>query len=279
MTGERPVVTSLADSLGKQLFNFGRYLLSLVSLVYASSKISLKRMREYSFFEVLKVIFNQIYFTGFQALPIMSMLAVITGSLVIIQSNAQLTKVGGGNMLGNLLVVLIIRELGPLITALVVIARSGTAIASELGNMKVNSEIQALESMAINPLSYIVFPRLVGGIVSLVCLAFYFCFVALFGGYIVSNLLQSISFSYYMNSIALSISALDVVLFLVKNILSGAIIFSVCCYQGLQVKQSFTEVPQVTTKAVVDSIVYTVGFNALISLSLYLQNLRQLGIL
>src|SRR5476649_2319951 len=174
------------------------------------------------------------------------MLALIAGTLIVIQTSSQLSKVGGGDMLGNLLVVLIIRELGPLIIALVVIARSGTAVASELGNMKVNCEIKALESMGINPLSYIVFPRLVGGVISVVCLAFYFCVVALFGGYLVSQLMHPIAFGFYVDSIAFAISRADVFLFLLKNILGGTIIFVICCYQGLQVKQSFTEVPQVT---------------------------------
>ncbi|MBK9294151.1 MAG: ABC transporter permease [Oligoflexia bacterium] len=236
-------------------------------------------MRERSFFEILKVIITQIYFTGYQALTLVAMMALITGTLVIMQSSQQLSKVGGGAMLGDLLVVLIFRELGPLITALIVIARSGTAVASELGNMKVNYEIQALESMGINPLSYIVFPRLVGGVISLLCLTFLFCLIALFGGYLVSNFINPISFKFYTDGIAYAMNNTDVILFLVKNIFSGIIIFGVCSYQGMQVKQSFTEVPQVTTKAVVNSIVFTVGFNTLISLSVYIQNLKKLGIL
>lgn len=273
------LIFGLADGLGKKFVSFIDYATDLFALVYQSTKVSFKRMREHSFFEILKVIMTQIYFTGYQALFLVGMLALITGSLTIMQSSSQLSKVGGGNMLGNLLVVLIIRELGPLVTALIVIARSGTAVASELGNMKVNSEIQALQSMGINPLSYIVFPRLVGGVLSLLCLAFFFCFIALFGGYIVSNFISPISFKFYSDSIAYAMSNTDVVLFLIKNIFSGIIIFGICCYQGLQVKQSFTEVPQVTTKAVVNSIVYTVIFNTLISLSVYIQNLKQLGII
>ena len=248
-------------------------------MVYASFRAVFANRDRQGFTEILKGVAAQIYFTGFQALPIVSMLALIAGTLIIVQVSSQLSRVGGGNLLGNLLVVLIIRELGPLITALVVIARSGTAVASELGNMKVNREIEALESMGINPLSFIVFPRLVGGVISVVCLAFYFCVVALFGGYLVSQLVHPISFDFFVESIAFSISRADVFLFLLKNIFSGTIIFVICCYQGFLVKQSFTEVPQVTTKAVVNSIVYTVAFNSFVSISVYIQNLRELGIL
>jgi phospholipid/cholesterol/gamma-HCH transport system permease protein len=248
-------------------------------MVYVSVRTVARRNRNQSYKEILRVIASQIYFTGFQALPLISMLSLIAGTLIVIQTSSQLSKVGGGNLLGNLLVVLIIRELGPLMTALVVVARSGTAVASELGNMKVNHEIQALESMGIDPLSYIVFPRLVGGVISVVCLALYFCVVALMGGYVIAQLVHPISFQFYIDSVAFAISRNDAFLFLLKNVFSGGMIFAISCYQGLQVNQSFTEVPQVTTKAVVNSIVYTVSFNSLVSLTVYLQNLKTLGIL
>jgi phospholipid/cholesterol/gamma-HCH transport system permease protein len=244
-----------------------------------SFRTAIKDQKKQSILEILRVVGSQIYFTGFQALPIISWLALIVGTLTIVQTSSQLSRVGGGDMLGNLLVVLIIRELGPLITALIVVARSGTAVAVELGNMRVNKEIEALESMGIDPLSYIVFPRLLGGIISVICLAFYFCVVALLGGYFVAQFIQPIAFSYYFESIALAVSRADVLLFLLKNIFSGSIIFVICCYQGLLVKQSSTEVPQVTIKAVVNSIVYTVGFNSTVSIIYYIQNLRQLGII
>jgi phospholipid/cholesterol/gamma-HCH transport system permease protein len=181
--------------------------------------------------------------------------------------------------MGNMLVVLILRELGPLITVLVVIARSGTAVASELGNMKVNSEITLLESVGINPLSYIVFPRILGGVLSVVCLGFSFCMVAFFGGYFVVNLIHPLSFEFFTDALALAITKTDILMFLIKNIFSGLLIFSIACYHGMSVRKSFTEVPQMTTRAVMASIVYTVVFNGIISLSLYIQNLRQLGLL
>jgi phospholipid/cholesterol/gamma-HCH transport system permease protein len=270
---------AVIDHAGRRLTHALQYMASIWTMVYVSLRSGVVGQKHQSFIEILKVISSQIYFTGYQALPIVSMLALITGTLIIIQTSAQLSKVGGGEMLGNLLVVLIIRELGPLITALVVIARSGTAVASELGNMKVNSEIEALESMGINPLSYIVFPRLVGGIVSVVCLAFYFCILALFGGYFMAQVVHPIAFSFYVDSISYAVSRADVLLFLAKNFFSGAAIFVICCHQGLQVKQSFTEVPQVTTKAVVNSILTTVSFSAVVSFLVYLQNLKNLGIL
>jgi phospholipid/cholesterol/gamma-HCH transport system permease protein len=158
---------------------------------------------------VVNVVSAQIYFTGFQALPIISVLALASGGIVILQSTAQLSLVGGSSMLGQLLIAITVRELSPLITALIVIARSGTAVASEIGTMRVNKEIEALEAMGINPLSFIVFPRLIGGIISVVCLGFYFNIVALMGGYFVTRMIQDMPFHYYVDSLSTAIAFED----------------------------------------------------------------------
>ncbi|MCB9026407.1 MAG: ABC transporter permease [Bdellovibrionaceae bacterium] len=228
---------------------------------------------------IFSVVSAQIYFTGFQALPIISVLALASGSIVIMQSNLQLNFLGGNEMIGNLLVVIIVREISPLLTALVVIARSGTAVASELGNMRVNKEIEALESMSINPLSYIVFPRLFGGLISVICLAFYFTLVSLVGGFVVTKLVHDMPLNFYLDSLAQAFSGEDVILFLVKNTFSGVFIFIICCYQGFSVKRSPHEVPQVTTKAVMNSIFYVMGFNLTVTTLFYLNQLIRLGVL
>lgn len=228
---------------------------------------------------IFSVVSAQVYFTGWQALPLIGGLALATGGVVIMQSTLQLSKFGGAGMLGELLVAVIVRELGPLITALIVIARSGTAVASDLGNMKVNRETEALEAMGINPLSYIIFPRILGGIVSVVCLAFYFVLIALLGGYAVGWIFLDLSFVFYTDTLAQAVKFSDVWFFLIKNIFGGTIIFVVCSYQGLLVKESPSEVPQVTTKAVVNSIIYVVGFNLFISFLSYLEQLTKYGIL
>ena len=228
---------------------------------------------------VFGVVSAQIYFTGWQALPLISMLSLASGVVAIMQSSAQLSLLGNVDFVGNLLVVVIVRELGPLITALVVIARSGTAVASELGNLRANREIEALEAMGIHPLSYIVFPRLLGGVISVLCLAFYFNVNALLGGFVVTSFVHHMSFQVYTDALAQALSSHDVVLFLVKNGFSGLIIFLNSSYQGLQVRQSSHEVPQRTTKAVVDSIMYVVLFNFLTTLLFYFNKLVELGVL
>ncbi len=228
---------------------------------------------------IFSVVSAQIYFTGFQALPLISVLALSTGSIVILQSSTNLSLLGGGAILGDLMVAIVVRELAPLLTALIVIARSGTAVASEIGNMRVNREIEALESMGIHPLSYVVFPRLLGGVVSVICLAIYFVVISCIGGYMVTSLLHEMPFSFYGDSLARAFSSVDVGLFMLKNTFGGLIIFMICCYQGFMVKQGPHEVPQVTTKAVVNSVIYVVIFNMSVTLLFYLGRLMSAGVL
>jgi phospholipid/cholesterol/gamma-HCH transport system permease protein len=266
------------DDLGKRLIGVLIYSLNILRMIYLSCRATIYDQAQ-GWRTVLSVVSAQIYFTGWQALPIITILAVASGGLVIMQSTAQLSLVGGSSMLGHLIVAITMRELAPLLTALIVIARSGTAVASEIGTMRVNREIEALEAMGINPLSFIVFPRLLGGIISVVCLGFYFNVVSMLGGYVVARFIQDMPFHYYLNTLANAITFGDFALFLLKNTFSGAIIFIVSCYQGMLVKQSPHEVPQVTTKAVMNSIIYVVGFNLTVSTIFYLNTLMRLGII
>jgi len=228
---------------------------------------------------IFSVISSQIYFTGWQAIPLITVLSLAAGGVVILQSSANLNLLGGAQMIGKLLVVIIVRELGPLLTALVVVARSGTAVASEVGNMRANREIEALESLGINPLSYIVFPRILCGVISVVCLATYFVLIALLGGFVITKLIHDLPFNFYVDSLAKAVAAEDIWLFLLKNSFSGMIIFVVCCYQGLLVKKSPTEVPIATTQAVVKSIIYVIVFNMTVTTLFYLNQLVKMGVL
>lgn len=272
------MIWSQVDDIGRKAIDVLRYSYAIFIMIYLSFRATLSDQAQ-GFRTIFSVVSAQIYFTGFQALPIITVLALASGGLVIMQSTAQLSLVGGTSMLGHLIVAITMRELSPLLVALVVIARSGTAVASEIGTMRVNREIDALEVMGINPLSYIVFPRLLGGIISVVCLGFYFNLVSMFGGFIVARLNQEMPFNFYVDQLANAITVADFGFFLLKNTFSGAIIFIVSCYQGLLVKGSPSEVPQVTTKAVMNSIFYVVVFNLVCTTLFYLSTLSRMGVI
>ncbi len=271
-------VNSSLIALGRRITGPIEYSIEVFLMIYLSLRAAFFDQAQ-GLRSVFSVVSAQIYFTGFQALPLISVLALASGSVVILQSSTNLSLLGGASMLGDLMVVIVVRELAPLLTALIVIARSGTAVASEIGNMRVNKEIEALEAMGIHPLSYVVFPRLMGGIISVICLAIYYVVIAILGGFIVTSLLHQLTFSYYADSIARAFSSVDFGLFLLKNTFSGAIIFTISCYQGMMVRNGPHEVPQVTTKAVVNSVIYVVGFNLGVTILFYLGRLMALGLI
>lgn len=264
-------------TLGQTITKNIEYTTRVLMMVYLAVRAAALDQAQ-GFRTIVSVISAQIYFTGWQALPLISVLALGTGSVLVLQSLANLSMLGGTEMIGNFLLVMVVREAGPLLVALVVIARSGTAVASEIGNMRANREIEALESMGINPLSFIVFPRVLGGVISVVCLAFYFNLISLVGGFFVTRLLQDMPFSFYIDSLMRAFGPEDMWIFLAKNAFSGMIIFVVACYQGLSVKKSPHEVPQVTTQAVVNSIIYVTVFNMAVTALVYLNQLQNLGV-
>ncbi len=266
------------DHIGTRLFRSIIYTLNVLQMVYLAFRAALFDQAQ-GLRSIFSVVSAQIYFTGWEAMPLITVLALASGAIIILQSTAQLNLIGNAALVGNLMVMIIVRELGPLMTALIVIARSGTAVSSEIGNMRANREMEALESVGINPLSYIVFPRILGGVLSVLCLAFYFNVIALIGGYLVTRFMQDMPISFYTESLAQAFTIEDVEIFLLKNSFSGMIIFVVCCYQGMLVKQSAHEVPQVTTKAVVNSIIYVTGFNLIVTTLFYLSKLVSLGII
>ena len=271
------MVNPAIRSLGRQALEPIEFTIEIFFMLYLSARAVVQDPSQ-GLRSIFSVVLTQIYFTGVQALPLISVLAVASGSIVILQASMNIGLLGGAGAIGGVMVAVIVREIAPLLTALIVIARSGTAVASDIGTMKVNREIEALEAMGIHPLSYVVFPRLLGGVISVVCLAIYFVLIAVVGGYVVTNFIQSLPLSFYADSLARAFSRQDVGLFLLKNLFSGIIIFVVSCHQGLQVKQSPHEVPQVTTKAVVTSIIYVVVFNMAVTILFYLARLMDLGL-
>ena len=219
---------------------------------------------------VFGVVMSQIFFTGVEAMKIVAVIAMLLGGVTIIETFSLVPNMGGESLIGKILVVVVVRELGPLITAFIVIGRSGTAISTEIGYMMVNYEIQALEMMGINPMRYVVFPRIVGVSVAVFCLSFFFNIVALFGGYLVSRFIIPYPFTMYINDLSRALGFWDVAVSGIKCFLFGIIVSVICCYQGFSVKFSFTEIPQVATRAVVWSIYACFAINIILTAFFYI---------
>ncbi len=213
----------------------------------------------------LNVLYKQVYFTGIEAFSIVFWLALILGIIVVTQVISILPKIGGEHFIGQIMVWVVIRELGPLFAAIIVIARSGTAIASELGSMKVHNEVLALEVMGINPDHYLVMPRVIGAAISIFILTLYFEAVTILGGYLLAGFGERLAFDEYISSILNAMGFLEIGVSLLKSILFGLMIGAVCCYHGLMVGKSITEIPQKTTKAVMGSFFMVFVVDAIVT--------------
>jgi phospholipid/cholesterol/gamma-HCH transport system permease protein len=217
---------------------------------------------------VRQIALTQILFTGVDALSLVSIIGLLIGATIIIQTSL-LAPGAGGEVLGRILVAIVIRELAPLVTAIIVAGRSGTAIATELGNMKVNDEVHALASLGIDPPRYIVWPRLVASMVSVLVLTVYFSAVAVGGGYVVSLLIASPSLQSLRVGFAAALVPADLGLFVVKGLGLGLIVGWLSCHFGLRVQSSPTEVPQQASRAVVMALLGCVVLNTLVTATFY----------
>jgi len=201
----------------------------------------------------LKVLIKQVWFTALQAIPIVIVLAAILSFLVISRAVQELGRLGATELIGRLVVIAIVRELGPLITALIVTGRSGTAIAAELATNKVMGEINALEGMGIDPAHYLVLPRLGGAIISVFGLIIVFDLVSIFAG-LVAAVLSGMTSARYFEIVLASLAFKDAWLTVAKGVVFGMIVGTVPSFHGLSVRNAATEVPVAASRGVVVSI-------------------------
>jgi phospholipid/cholesterol/gamma-HCH transport system permease protein len=213
----------------------------------------LRRLATLRLAPVRTVLYKQIYFTGIEALHTVALIGVLLGIVIITQVaslvglNAELT--------GNILIWTVVRELGPLLTAILIVARSCTAVASEIGAMTLNDEVSHLKMMGIDPSGYLYVPRILGMTISVVLLTLYFEFCAIAGGITLSSLLfADIPFFRHLQGIFIQISIFDIQVSFIKSVLFGLLISTVACYHGSRVKSSWTQIPQVTAVAVMHSL-------------------------
>lgn len=218
------------------------------------------------------VLRKQILFTGIQATPFIALLALLTAASLVVQAQIRVTGFGQSDLFGQLLVVVLVREVGPLIVALVVIARSGTAIATEIANMRVAHEIRGLERAGIEPFDYLVVPRLGGVCASVFCLTLFYIVISLAAGYVLSHLMRipgAPDFAQYSAVIARNLAPSDIFTILAKTIVPGLLIASIACLEGLRCANSVTAVPRATTRGVVRSIAAVFLWDALVTAVTY----------
>jgi len=200
-----------------------------------------------------EVLLRQIYFTGIQALPLTALSGLLIGLIMLLEISS-IAGIQSAGVVVKLLLWLNLREMGPFFTGLIILTRSGTAIATELSTMKLNRELFYLEAMGIKIGNYLVIPRLIGASLSSIILTVYFQLFALFGALFLASLLSSIPFSEYGEAIIANFSFQQMAVTFSKSLLFGLAISGISIWHGLSVKKSPTEIPQRATKAVTGSL-------------------------
>ncbi len=209
------------------------------------------------------VFYRQIFFTGVEAARIVAVFGFLCGTLVITQTTSL---VGGDSELTvKVLIWTVVREVGPLFAAIIIIARSSAAIASELALMKTRQEMTSLIRMGISPHDYLLVPRVAGVTLAVLALTIYFQVVAIGGGLAISSMFQNVSFLEQIGRFLQTVKLSEFAVIAFKGCLFGLAISTISCYNGMQAQPSVTEVPKVAIRAVLQSLLFVFTLDALIA--------------
>ncbi len=202
----------------------------------------------------LKNIFKQMHEIGWRSLPVVLVTASFTGGVLALQSYSTFRRFHAESLMGTLVAFSMTRELGPVITGLIVAGRVGSAMAAELGTMRVTQQIDALITLAVDPVKYLIGPRFIACLLMLPCLTILADGIGIFGGYIVGVEILGVNPLVYIRSSFEYLEMNDVVSGLVKSGVFGVIIAMIGCFQGFYAAGGAEGVGQATTRAVVVSM-------------------------
>ncbi|MDD3150003.1 MAG: ABC transporter permease [Candidatus Gastranaerophilales bacterium] len=188
---------------------------------------------------------------GYDSLPISLIITFIAGSVLSLQIAKYFVMSGAEAYVGGLVSVALVREMAPIFASLAIGARAGTAIAAEIGNMKVTEQIDAMKTLRVDPMSYILLPRILAGIVMVPLVTILSELIGILGGMFISHLTIALHFKRYLNSVWLYLSIHDIQVSLIKAVVFGLIITLICSTQGYETEGGAKEVGISTTKAAI----------------------------
>jgi phospholipid/cholesterol/gamma-HCH transport system permease protein len=251
------------DRFGRATINFFEYAGGL-TLLSAESVGFMARLRIR-----FAATITQCAFLGVQSAVIVMLTSLFTGMVISLESAQQAVAYGFGNFVGGAVAYTSVRELGPMLTGVVVAGRVGSAIAAELGSMVVTEQIEALRSMGLEPTRFLVVPRLCALLVMLPLLTIFADVVSMLGGAWIAQTFAHISYDSFVSSVRESIDMTDILKGLLKSLVFAAIIALVGAYQGLSTRGGAAGVGRSTTGAVVVSIILIFISNFVLSFLLF----------
>ena len=230
----------------------------------------------------------QTYFTAVEIFPILFVVATLFGTITIIEVISMMGKMGFADFVGNMIVVVVIRELGPILTAFLIAGRSGSSLTTYMGSMVINYEVDALATMGVNPIRFLVMPSLIGGCIAMLIMNIFFSASAIVVGYFVTkgaillsgNALNiQLTWTYLSTEILNAISLSDFVFVILKPLVFGAIITTNACYQALNIQRDVRQVPKATSRSVVKSFLYVVIADVFLSVYYFVEYMNNLSTL
>jgi phospholipid/cholesterol/gamma-HCH transport system permease protein len=254
-----PVVLQLTNSLGRRVLEFlsffgGNFILLLHTIGGIFHRPAERRQTVYQMAQI-----------GLGSLPIVAITTLFSGMVLAYHTAQQADKLGVGNLVGWLVAESLCRELGPVLTAIVVAARAGSGMTAELGTMRVTEQIDALRALATDPVHYLVLPRFLATIIMLPLLAVIGDFVGVTGGYFIAMGTGKINDVAYWANIPGNLETWTVVGGVIKTFFFAIIIAIVSCHQGLTCRMDSEEVGRAVTRAVVYCIMLVYAANLLLT--------------
>ncbi len=254
---------AFVDATGGRFVRFVGVLEELVAFAIITLGVMISKFG-HSKRVIRPMIWEEIVRAGIGLMPMVTFLGAALGLVIIGQTVALLTKAGMIQFIGPVMVTVVVREVGPLLTAILVLARSGTSNAIELGTARALGEIEALESLAIDPILYLVVPRVIGLATAVFCLTTYLILTATVCGYLFAFLQEvPLTPTVYFRQIGDALRWEDFAFLALKTVTFGAVIAIVNCYQGLARPLKIEDVSRVTTSAVAQSVIGCVLIDAL----------------
>ena len=221
-------------------------------------------------FQLRKILYH-VWFIGTKSMVVIMLTGIFTGMVLGLQGYYSLVKFGSEGMLGSAVALSLVRELGPVFTAIMISARAGSAMAAEIGVMRINEQIDALETMNIQPVRYVFSPRIVASVISFPLLTALFDVIGIFGGYLAGAALMDANKGIYFKRVIESVLLEDITGGFIKSFVFALVVTTVCCFQGffchLNTESGFGArgVSIATTTAVVKSCVLILIFDYIIT--------------
>ncbi len=216
-----------------------------------------------------KAIVEEIWKIGVQSWFIVGISSLFIGMVLAFQSAYQMQKLGAEIYIASLVALSVVREIGPVITALIVAGRVGSAIAAELGTMKVTEQLDALVTLATDPVHYLVVPRLIGMVIAVPLLTLWADAIGIFGGFIIGTVRLGVLPSLYWKMTTLPLVFKDLSSGLIKSFIFAVIICIVSCFEGFRTRGGAEGVGRATTVAVVTSFLLIIGADCLFTAVFY----------